>query len=575
MKTKTLIILFALVMALSVSAGVFAESAWDQTWDEETVLQYFTDLDLLYPDLFADIDSDFLWTLDDSEPEAVIPEFEEKALSLEDTGDYEAKAPIGNTVKVTATTDPCGDGLIKIEVEIEKMSHSDTTKFYGPENTTYIRELDVYSNGSGLEIAKCTSTGDDNCRSVTFDKKGKAKLTIYAYGDDVYTVDDKGVLVDAPEIQVDIVASTYRTALWDSWTQSTKTGKGTLEATKKNYCQASLEEYSPTGTVVRAKYDQNTGEARFQAFIRNYEGSKNEKFNSYFAIPAEVIILDDEGNAMQHVKDYTCKYTIYNTANGAPRTDYCKYGEGIALSANALIRFDITIAHLSSDVLLNVGKVTDEEAQDIPFLFRVGGMTSLVGTAGKVYDSSVAITVTTDEGTETVEVPAYAPVDYPCPIVSRMQVMDPLMRFMPFYSLDTLLYDKAIAPSGAYGVYEGGLWGMYQKCGKYAYMAVRLMNDGIKDEVIKLDKVAVAINGGTPMSWNWVLTSVEADDDNTITLEPGKDVVLIGRAKVTDYGYQMNSDQAITGAVNFLDYGFYIQGKVYSDHNNTNCTVAP
>jgi hypothetical protein len=70
------------------------------------------------------------------------------------------------------------------------------------------------------------------------------------------------------------------------------------------------------------------------------------------------------------------------------------------------------------------------------------------------------------------------------------------------------------------------------------------------------------------------MSTVEPDK-NVIELEAGKEVILIGRAKVTDYGYQMNSDQAITGAVNFLDYGFYIQGKVYSDHNNTNCTVAP
>jgi len=575
MKTKTLIILFALVMALSVSAGVFAQD-FTETWDEETVMQYFADLDLLFPDLFADVDSDFLWTVSDSGSEAVIPDFAPKSVD-----GLEEKTFVDNDNKMTveATTDPCGDGLIKIDVEFGK---KDAAGFYnGPENTTYIRTLDVKDgNDNPLEIVKCTSTGGDNCRSVDFNKKtGKAKMTIYVYGNDVYRVNDENKLVDSAsnevKVTVKITSSSYQSAYFDPYTQKVPAeGEATVTATDKNYCQASLIEFAPSEysstkiTAVRAKYDQNTGEARFQAFVANKEGSKNEKFNSYFAIPAEVLILDEKGNIAQHIKEYTCKYTVYNNVNGAPRTDYCKYGEGIALAANALIRFDITVDHLSSEVLLEIGKVTEKNPANIPFVFRVGGMTSFVGLGGNTYDGNAKVNDYT--------VPAFVKVDYPCPIVSRMQVMDPLKPFMSFYSMDlNPAFDTPIEPSGAYGVYEGGLWGMYQKCGKYAYMAVRLKNDGIEDEVVALDKVAVAINGGTPMSWNWVLTSVEADDDNTVTLEPGKDVVLIGRAKVTDYGYQMNSDQAITGAVNFLDYGFYIQGKVYSDHNNTNCTVAP
>lgn len=577
MKTKTLSILFALVMVLSLSAGVFAEDAWNQTWDEETVMQYFADLDLLFPDLFADVDSDFLWTVSDSGSEAVIPDFAPK--SVEDGLEEKTFVDNGNPMTVEATTDPCGDGLIKLDVEFAKM---DAAGFYnGPDNTTYIRTINVTDDKNNpYEIVKCTSTGGDNCRSVDFNKKtGKAKMTIYVYGNAVYTADAAGEnIVNAPTMKVSITSSAYQSAYFNPYEQKTPAeGTAVLKPSDKNYCQASLIEFEPSEystpkvTAVRAKYDQNTGEARFQAFVANKEGVKNATYNSYFAIPAEVIIVDTDGTMVQHIKDYTCKYTVYNNVNGAPRTDYCKYGEGIALAANALVRFDITVDHLSSDVLLKIGKVTEKNPANIPFVFRVGGMTEFVGLGGKSYDGNATVKVS---GADKV-VPAFVKVDYPCPIVSRMQVMDPLKPFMSFYSLDQILFDTPIEPSGAYGVYDGGLWGMYQKCGKYAYMAVRLNNDGIKDEVVDLNKVAVAINGGTPMSWNWVLTSVEADEDNTITLEAGQDVVLIGRAKVTDYGYQMNSDQAITGAVNFLDYGFYIQGKVYSDHNNTRCAVAP
>ena len=60
MKTKTFSILFALVMILSLSVGVFAQD-FDETWDENTVLTVFNDIDMVFPDLFADIDSNFLW----------------------------------------------------------------------------------------------------------------------------------------------------------------------------------------------------------------------------------------------------------------------------------------------------------------------------------------------------------------------------------------------------------------------------------------------------------------------------------------------------------------------------------
>ena len=60
MKTKTLSILFALVMVLSMSVGVFAQD-FTETWDENTVLTIFSDVDMVFPDLFADIDSNFLW----------------------------------------------------------------------------------------------------------------------------------------------------------------------------------------------------------------------------------------------------------------------------------------------------------------------------------------------------------------------------------------------------------------------------------------------------------------------------------------------------------------------------------
>ena len=542
MKTKTFSILFALVMVLSMAVGVFAQD-FDETWDENTVLTVFNDLDMYFPDMFADEDSDFLWT--DSGPKP----FEQNFPS--ENGKIIAKAPLSEDPAdstMTASFDPCGDGLIKYDMTITKSSPNtdspwlDTQDYYyGDRNTTYIRGIDATltvnpddassSFKYKLGVKTCGSTGGDECHSVSFKKvnvkqdDGTTVKKFQAHLKGYLTVPGGLVMTAIDDYQVDMSVdfSTYITALWpvdntdiyyglakDFGTVSAtaSTADETMKAnTKKNYCQISLETYDafgynealdlgaegmlPSPYSVRAKYDENTGEARLQVVVRNVQPDVRRQ---NYVIPAEVFAFNDVDVTADPVSfvngsritGYTCKYTLYNVANAAPRTDYCKFGEGIAIPNHGLVRIDITIDHLSGALL------REAAGAKIPFVLRLGGM--LTSVAGE-----------------------FEAVDFPCPPVSRMQVMDPIKPFMTFYGM---LSDGAISPSGAYGVYEGGVWGMYQKCGKLAYMAVRLKNDGIQDEVIDLNHVAVAINGGTPMKWNWVLTTMEP--------EKGK----IGRAHV-------------------------------------------
>ena len=552
MKTKTLSILFALVMVLSMSVGVFAQD-FSETWDEETVLTVFTDVDMLFPDLFADEDSDFLWV------ESVAP----SSKDFPGGPDYNAKAPIegvatdaDGVAKAEFSYDPCGDGLVKFEVTLKRAAYDPTVYMpgtavkYGPEKTSYIRSIDATVAGLPANVKKCTAKGEDNCTTITFNKNGEAVVKGFLYAPIVMTSGDYAV-------QMDITYSNYMTALWGIVDPEQKTvtvsGNASPEMkggkVKNDYCQSSLETWVMPGwdSYARAKYDENTGEARFQVVLRNKAQESISESNgggykakANYVIPADVIL--PFGSGFRRHTDYTCKYTVYNNANGAPRTDYCKFGEGIALGSNAIIRFDITIDHLNSAVWRAA------DGANIPFLFRVGGLRYLIGDI------------------------EFEAVDFPCPPVSRMQVKDPLH---PFLFFKDMIGDGAISPSGAYGVYEGGLWGIYQKCGKYAYMAVRLANDGKEDEIVNLDNTAVAINGGTPMKYAWVLSTVEPEKGNKIRLEGGEEVTLILRAKVTDIPSQLNADTAMTGAVNFTDFGFYITGKVYSDHNNTNCVAAP
>ena len=548
MKNKTLTLLFALLMLLSMTAGVLAQ----ETWDEATVLTVFNDFEMVFPDMFADEDSDFIWSDDDSP--AYTKDFSTVSKGIGEA-ELESKAAIASSPTLKASYDPCGDGMIEYDLTITK--DNTWSGYFGDKNTTYIRDINAYLNANGtyfkLDLKKCSSTGGDGCHSVTF-RKNEAHLKGYL------TVPAGLVMMKAQTytLQMFIDFSTYMTALWPvgtaNWDSGTVSASAPVTANdKKEYCQSSLEAYDGLfgkGTTVRAKYDQNTGEARLQAVVRNYQPEVNRR---NYVIPGEVFAYNGTVPATEHgisfnkyveaqrITDYSCQYTVYNTANAAPRTDYCKFGEGIAIPDNGMLRIDITIDHLSGALLRKA------DGGDIYFSLRLGGMTS--GKTKQVMG-------------------VFEPVDFPCPPVTRMQVMDPLRPFMSFYKMDA---DDPISPSGAYSTYEGGLWGMYQKCGKYAYMAVRLMNDGVKEEVIDLNHVSVSINGGNPMKWNWVLTTIGADWNNKIYLEGGEDVILIGRAKITDYPYQMNADNAIPGAINFTDFGLYITGKVYSDHNNTRC----
>ena len=555
MKKKSLFLLFALVLTLSMTAGVLAQD-FSQTWDEATVLTVFNDLDMYFPDMFADEDSDFIWA--DDGFGSFEKDFPTVSKGLEED-EVAAKAAIASSpISLDASYDPCGDGMIEYDVTITR---DDAWGGYiGPKNVTYVRDINAYLTVNGstfkLDIKKCRSTGGDECHSVSFKKSGgqyqahlKGFLTVpNAIGmtsDKTYT------------LQMFIDFSTYKTALWPVETPGVDYGTVTVSETvkpkaKKDYCQSSLEPYGGLagGASVRGKYDENTGEARLQAVIRNYQPDVTKR---NYVIPGEVFAYNETVPATENgvnytkfvesdrITDYTCQYTVYNVNNAAPLSNYCRFGEGIAIPDHGMLRIDITIDHLSGAV------VRKADGNDIPFSLRLGGM------LGDKTHSIMGV---------------FEPVEFPCPPVTRMLVMDPLKPFMTFYKMDA---DDPISPSGAYNVYEGGLWGMYQKCGKYAYMAVRLKNDGVKEEIIDLNHTAVSINGGSPMKWDWVMTTISADWNNKIALDGGEDVILIGRAKVTDYPYQLNADNAMTGAVNFLDYGLYITGKVYSDHNNTRC----
>lgn len=521
MKKTTLTLLFALVLILSVSVmNVFAAS-------EEEVLTVFNDLSVMYPELSSG----------DNMPVVSSP-IELSGSSAEDESVMKApidfNAPIGYPGSVEGKFNTCGDGTIDLDIRINRMDPDDAAAagiYYGPNNITYIRKIvaDVTVNGTtytDLSLKDCKSTGGDSCHAVYFNSKGEARISGYVQ---LPVVIPAGT--NAINVTVRIDHSTYMTVLWPVDKQPEVQIAGIAEAQKYDYCETNLETVA-MGNIpaVRGAWDENSHEGRIQVNVAN-KMSTAPKYNRDKIIPGEIWVA---GNAYS---DYTCRYTTFNTFDGAPMTDYCKYGEAIPLKNNALVRFDIEF---------DMDNLDFSTEGDLPFSFRVGGM-------GKMVDGILA------------------PVECPSEPVSKISAYDPTAPFLTFYEQDG---DDPIEPSGAYGVYEGAVVGMYEKCGRKGTLMIRLKNSGAKDEVINLDNIAVAINGGTPMKFVWVAGTEGVGRDHKIYLYAGDEVTLIGMAKITDSPAQLNSDAEMTAAVNLLDYGMYLSGKLYSDHNNTKC-VAP
>lgn len=586
MKNKIFLFLSVLMMFLNIALGISAqvdEDYFDETWSEETVLTIFSDMDLFFPDLFADDDSDYLWADPDTAPYLFrFPVYYDPNGNEQ----FIAKAPIregivlnedGSHLKAAMSlkTDPCGEGIIKYDVTLTKATHEEADAagfYYGDENVTHIRSIYAYTEVADpvtgdisflrFDPISCKSTGGDDCRTVSFKRESDGVWRAHLKGE---LVNPHGVLVGTENLGIRMVIdySDYATMLWpvdntqgplrdtgsykpDNKESRVVEAEGVVQFTDKDYCQDSLQTYNAfnyeSSTGVRAIYDENTGEARFQAVIRNLQPEDTKKKN--YVIPADIWAIPTGSmiriDPYDRITGYTCKYTLYNVPNAAPRTDYCKYGEGIYLPPHAMIRFDITIENLSGAVL------REAAGNPIHFKFRVGGMNTFI------------------QGT-------FEASDDPCPPETRLEVRNPLRPFVTFY------YNKkvtnVIRPYN--GIYRNGLWGIYQKCGRFAFMAVRIGNNGVKPEVLDLNRVDVSIAGGNPLKWNWVLTTVAPDKTNKITLEAGEEVILICRAKVTDTPFALNSDKALNGAVNFRDHDLYIAGSVFSDHNNTSCMPAP
>lgn len=506
MKKQALSIILALVLLLSISIfPVFAQDI-----KEGEVVEYFGAIeDWTTEDLsVAGVDTE---GVDLSEFIAKNPD--EVVLTPETVDALDGDGLVSKSL-ITGITGKgsfvhCGDGKLTIELEL--------TQFPGPhgdKNAIWVKSI-VISKIDGdpnHATAEYNLEGCDVCESggrVFIGANGKAKITGTVTVPTVYDNTFLGVGYTA--------TVTY---------SSTKYGANEVPFVITGAATPKPKSFCPTNSLTqvsqKGKYEECGGKASFKVDITvpDVDGPK-------FVVPSEIWV----NNTVY--ENYVCRYTLFGSAGYPFGGDYCTPGYQVKLKPGQRIRFEALIDDLVNPIAETQG------GNDLDVLWRFGANGALItGTM------------------ESVEGPKNA-----CD--AKIVPLAPLEKF-PTPSI----IEKPIKPSGWYNTYEGAVVGLYQKCGRFAVMQIRLRNDGGKTGYINLPG-GVAVNGGTPISYYWLSSS--APEYGKLAIAPGETVTLLGRLWLTNLISQTNSDGPVNVSVNFPDIGLFMNGKLYSDRVNWRC----
>ncbi|MHC1773476.1 MAG: hypothetical protein AB9907_17410 [Flexilinea sp.] len=495
----------SILLALVLLLSISIFPVFAQDWDEEDVSGFFGTIE--------DWDADSFSLAGVDSEDFVFEDYDSKSVESFDVtpeATYEPKSLIDETTAAaTATYVKCGDGKLKITVTLTQL-----TPITGTPYVTYIRSIKISDVTGDPNIATasyklqdCHTQFGDRCDKVYFDSAGTASLTGYVT---VPRVFDGAV---NPTFDVTIVQSESRWADPDALNNVVLDNQtSSVDAHAPDLCQTGV-----ISNTLNGYYQQCNGKAEFKVDI-------TVPADVDFIVPSEVTI------GTTSYQNYICRYTRYGSSGYPMGGDYCKPGQRMNVRENDKIRFEIMIEKLTNPI-----SETDSTA-DLPVYWRLGGNTVML------------------QGD----------------LVSRRgprELCD--AKIVPLSPIELSFGDdNAIEPSGWYNTYEKAVVGLYQKCGRFGVFQIRLRNDGAKMGYVNLPG-AVAINGGTPISFFWL--SNVAPDHNRIPLIPGGEVTLKGHVYITSIGSQMNSDGPANIAVNFSDLGLYMTGQLYSDHVNWRC----
>lgn len=504
MKKQTLSILLALVLLLSIS--IFPVFA--QELSEDEVSGYFGAIeDWTTNDLaLAGVDSEAVDTTE-FETKSVENPVPTAEIAEEATVEGEKGVDLQAKSIIDSITSLTGEFVAcgDGKIKIEiSLKRTADSGSTGVPNMIFVKSVIVTIGTADYELQNCKSQYGDACSKVYLDASGNATLTGY--------VEIPRVLPDAP-VTFDVEINYSKTAHGALETPITESG-GTASSTDDLCAAAGV-------TVVATKgiYEQCGGKASFKADIEVPETDGPDCL-----VPAQIYV---EGTSYSN---YTCRYTRFGSEGYPFGGDYCTPGKAIPVKPGDKIRFEAIINDLTNPVAETSG------GADLNVDWRFGYNPDMINGV-----------------MESVPGPA--------------GLCD--AKIVPLKPLDSMEdADDPIEPSGWYNTYDKAVVGLYQKCGKFAVMQIRLRNDGAKTGFINLPG-SVAVNGGAPIAFYW-LSSV-APHGSKVALGPGEVVTLVGRIWLTNLISQTNSDGAANVAVNFSDLGLYMTGSLFSDRVNWRC----
>ncbi len=435
---------------------------------------------------------------------------------LKSTGELAAKAILSDVSAIAeGTFVPCGDGKLQVRLTLSAKSDVPAAEA-GEPSIVYIKSIKISAvdgdpSGGTYEVRGCKTENGESCETVMLDAEGKAVLTGLITVPQVYGA---GEIAYSAEIEYAKAAGAASEA---PLTVSGKITSGDISLCPTNDL-----------SIVASKgfYEQCGGKMKFTADLQIPESGMQ------FMVPAELMIHQKDQPNFTVYQDYECRYTRFDEEGNPIGGDACAAGQRIDLSPNGKIRLEVYLNVMSNPI----SETSGEESLDLKW--RIGGSNYfLMGS------------LESQPGPESLCAARIVPL---APMAPAEGLED---NPLPKNPLWFVTHDKTVV-------------GVYQKCGKFAVMQIRLRNEGAKPGIITLPG-AVSVNGGTPISYYWL--STVQPNGNQIELKPGETVSLLGRLYLTNVVSQTNADTPIYGTVSFPEWGFVLGGNLVSDKASSRC----
>lgn len=512
MKKQVLSIILALVLLPSILCfPVFAQEI-----SESQAVEYFgvvedwaeTDLSLAGVDL-TEVD---LSTFAPKSVEDIALAPETVEVSESEDG-LTAKSVINAAIQVTGSYVPCGNGRLNLTIKVERDPATPDDPPANAKNAIYIKSIKIsnvtgFPPGSVFELEKC-----DVCKSdgrVNLDAAGKATIKGYVTLPLVY--DETAGPIN---INLDFEYARSKTAAASE--PVINLAGLAINPDANHFCPTN--NWTVMGGVGSGKYEQCGGKASFKVDVEIPDDGPK------FVVPSEIYVNDTV------YTDYVCRYTLFGSSGYPFGGDYCKPGYQVQVKPGQRIRFEAVIADLTNPL------AETSSGADLNVRWRFGATKVMVtGVMNSVPGSGEAC---------KPKIVPLAPIE-PTPPAK----------------------DDPLKPGGWYNTYENAVVGLYQKCGRFAVMQVRVKNVGGETGMLTLPG-SVTVNGGTPISHYWL--SSTPPTDGKVEIAPDETVILYGHIWLTNLTSQTNSDGPVNVSVLLPEVGLYMNGKLYSDKVNWRC----